>query len=197
MRFCRSSSEGLIAASLLLLLPATDGFVAPQYHNHPQNTAHRRRSKDTTSLHAFWRHWILPSRDDLDFLDHFQETVEGDVAPSSSPQHHHHSSKISEHPKPQSPDNTSLLQLQDAQNAFMSTFVATASLAMALLLAPAASWAVSGGGLYFAGIDISGQDFSKSADYKGKDFTQVIAKNTNFAKSNLQGCRFYKAYLVC
>jgi len=24
----------------------------------------------------------------------------------------------------------------------------------------------------------------------------VIAKGTNFAKSNLQGCRFYKAYLV-
>lgn len=25
---------------------------------------------------------------------------------------------------------------------------------------------------------------------------KVIAKGTNFAKSNLQGCRFYKAYLV-
>lgn len=25
---------------------------------------------------------------------------------------------------------------------------------------------------------------------------QVLAKATNFAKSNLQGCRFYKAYLV-
>eukprot|EP00568_Trieres_chinensis_P009277 CAMPEP_0183292092 /NCGR_PEP_ID=MMETSP0160_2-20130417/1286_1 /TAXON_ID=2839 ORGANISM="Odontella Sinensis, Strain Grunow 1884" /NCGR_SAMPLE_ID=MMETSP0160_2 /ASSEMBLY_ACC=CAM_ASM_000250 /LENGTH=222 /DNA_ID=CAMNT_0025453003 /DNA_START=42 /DNA_END=710 /DNA_ORIENTATION=+ len=56
--------------------------------------------------------------------------------------------------------------------------------------------AVSGGGLDYAGIDISGQDFSKSTIYKGKDFTQVIAKGTNFAGSNLQGCRFYKAYLV-
>lgn len=26
---------------------------------------------------------------------------------------------------------------------------------------------------------------------------QTIAKGANFAKSNLQGCRFYKAYLVC
>jgi hypothetical protein len=27
-------------------------------------------------------------------------------------------------------------------------------------------------------------------------FAQVIAKGTSFVKSNLQGCRFYKAYLV-
>ncbi len=57
--------------------------------------------------------------------------------------------------------------------------------------------AVSGGGLDFAGLDISGQDFSNNGKtYKGKDFTQVLAKATNFANSNLQGCRFYKAYLV-
>jgi len=57
--------------------------------------------------------------------------------------------------------------------------------------------AVSGGGLDFAGLDISGQDFSNNKkSYKGKDFTQVLAKATNFANSNLQGCRFYKAYLV-
>ena len=55
--------------------------------------------------------------------------------------------------------------------------------------------AVSGGGLDYANLDITGKDFSNS-NYKGKDFTQVIAKGTNFAKSNLQGCRFYKAYLV-
>lgn len=55
--------------------------------------------------------------------------------------------------------------------------------------------AVSGGGLDYAGLDLTGQNFS-NGNYKGKDFTQVIAKGTNFAKSNLQGCRFYKAYLV-
>jgi len=57
------------------------------------------------------------------------------------------------------------------------------------------AWAVSGGGLDYANLDITGQDFSGS-NYKGKDFTQVIAKGTKFSKSNLQGCRFYKAYLV-
>ena len=107
------------------------------------------------------------------------------------------------------------------------------ALAAAFILSSAsAAWAVSGGGLDYAGIDITGQDFS-NGNYKGKDFTQarsskfvyfslisqsfrshllsttkicfldsskhslqVIAKGTTFAKSNLQGCRFYKAYLV-
>lgn len=69
------------------------------------------------------------------------------------------------------------------------------ALSVASLAAPAN--AVSGGGLDFAGLDISGQDFSNdSKSYKGKDFTQVLAKATNFANSNFQGCRFYKAYLV-
>lgn len=70
------------------------------------------------------------------------------------------------------------------------------SIALAALLAmPMMCNAVSGGGLDYANIDITGQDFSNGV-YKGKDFTQVIAKNTNFQGSNLQGCRFYKAYLV-
>jgi len=44
---------------------------------------------------------------------------------------------------------------------------------LALVLAlPAASLAVSGGGLDFANLDITGQDFSNKS-YKGKDFTQV------------------------
>ncbi|KAL7524238.1 hypothetical protein ACHAWF_000874, partial [Thalassiosira exigua] len=65
----------------------------------------------------------------------------------------------------------------------------------ALLGAAGAAFAVSGGGLDYAGLDISGQDFS-GGNYKGKDFTQTIVKAATFAKSNLQGCRFYKAYLV-
>ena len=64
-----------------------------------------------------------------------------------------------------------------------------------LVCMPMVCGAVSGGGLDYANIDITGQDFSKG-NYKGKDFTQVIAKNTQFMGSNLQGCRFYKAYLV-
>jgi hypothetical protein len=38
-----------------------------------------------------------------------------------------------------------------------------------------AAWAVSGGGLDYAGIDITGQDFS-NGNYKGKDFTQASIK---------------------
>lgn len=46
---------------------------------------------------------------------------------------------------------------------------------LALVIAlPAASLAVSGGGLDFANLDITGQDFSNGS-YKGKDFTQVCA----------------------
>ena len=64
----------------------------------------------------------------------------------------------------------------------------TSLLAAVLMIAPQVTVAVSGGGLDFAGTDISGQDFSNNpTDYKGKDFTQVLAKGTNFAKSNLQG----------
>jgi hypothetical protein len=52
-----------------------------------------------------------------------------------------------------------------------NTFAA-ASLALALTLSTAMPClAVSGGGLDFAGTDISGQDFSNNS-YKGKDFTQ-------------------------
>ena len=46
----------------------------------------------------------------------------------------------------------------------------------ALTLSVPASFAVSGGGLDFAGTDISGQDFSKG-NYKGKDFTQGTHPN--------------------
>jgi uncharacterized protein YjbI with pentapeptide repeats len=70
----------------------------------------------------------------------------------------------------------------------LTAFIVTITLSL-----PA--YAVSGGGLDFANLDISAQDFSNT-NYKGKDFTQVIAKGTNFMNSNLQGCRFYKAFLV-
>jgi len=71
----------------------------------------------------------------------------------------------------------------------------SASIAMLHFCSVPIAHAVSGGGLDFANLDITGQDFSNK-NYKNKDFTQVIAKGTTFAKSNLQGCRFYKAYLV-
>jgi uncharacterized protein YjbI with pentapeptide repeats len=88
------------------------------------------------------------------------------------------------------------LKLEDttAKNLGLGALLA---LSLVLMAPVQASLAVSGGGLDYANMDITGQDFSNNSNaYKGKDFTQVIAKGTNFAKSNLRGCRFYKAFLV-
>jgi uncharacterized protein YjbI with pentapeptide repeats len=82
----------------------------------------------------------------------------------------------------------------DASSPLSSITAAAAAAALFLATAIPAN-AVSGGGLDYAGLDISNQDYS-NGNYKGKDFTQVLAKATTFANSNLQGCRFYKAYLV-
>jgi len=49
--------------------------------------------------------------------------------------------------------------------------VLTVTAALTLLLPTSAAFAVSGGGLDYAGLDITGQDFS-NGNYKGKDFTQ-------------------------
>jgi uncharacterized protein YjbI with pentapeptide repeats len=56
--------------------------------------------------------------------------------------------------------------VSSAKNGFVAS-------CLALVLAiPVASLAVSGGGLDFANLDITGQDFS-NGNYKNKDFTQV------------------------
>jgi len=87
--------------------------------------------------------------------------------------------------------------MKEIKAAATATATATAaSMIAAAVAVPLTASAVSGGGLDYAGIDITGQDFSNSKAYKGKDFTQTIAKGTNFSGSNLQGCRFYKAFLV-
>jgi hypothetical protein len=99
-------------------------------------------------------------------------------------------------------DNDATVVEQSARRALVQSLVVTFATVLVATSAstlsfPLPSGAVSGGGLDFAGIDITGQDFSNNINaYKGKDFTQVIAKGTNFRGSNLQGCRFYKAYLV-
>lgn len=46
-----------------------------------------------------------------------------------------------------------------------------------------------------AGRDISGQDLS-AQDLSQQDFTSIVAKNTNFHNSNLQGAVFRKANLL-
>lgn len=54
---------------------------------------------------------------------------------------------------------------------FASLFLSAVVAISAAAALPAASLAVSGGGLDYANLDITGQDFSKG-NYKGKDFTQ-------------------------
>jgi hypothetical protein len=68
-------------------------------------------------------------------------------------------------------ENDNVNEKYSVTSACRNTFAA-ASLALALTLSTALPClAVSGGGLDFAGTDISGQDFS-NGNYKGKDFTQ-------------------------
>ena len=52
-----------------------------------------------------------------------------------------------------------------------ASIAAAACIALSTVGTPLPAMAVSGGGLDFAGLDISNQDFSKT-NYKGKDFTQ-------------------------
>ncbi|KAL7510457.1 hypothetical protein ACHAXN_007383 [Cyclotella atomus] len=108
---------------------------------------------------------------------------------SCSSRHARSSTKLHASPKPASTDDGNP---SPAAVFLKSTIAAATTFALA---STNAVWAVSGGGVDYASMDITGQDFSNN-NFKGKDFTQVIAKGTNFAKSNLQGCRFYKAYLV-
>jgi uncharacterized protein YjbI with pentapeptide repeats len=153
----------LVKAALVVLVTGSEAFVP---------TTGRTTSRTEVSsveLSMLWRHWI-PEESKADFVRDDDDRVN---------------------------DKTRKLQRQklqnerveaDAKNLFLGSL-----LALAIVVAPATSvLAVSGGGLDYAGLDISGQDYSNSNSYKGKDFTQVIAKGANFAKSNLQGCRFYK-----
>jgi uncharacterized protein YjbI with pentapeptide repeats len=62
------------------------------------------------------------------------------------------------------------------------------------LIAPVPADAISGGGMDYSGLTISGQDFSKGK-YQAKDFSGVIAKEVKFIGSDLRGARFFKADL--
>ncbi|CAM9616373.1 unnamed protein product [Sphacelaria rigidula] len=62
------------------------------------------------------------------------------------------------------------------------------------LVSPSNVAAISGGGLDYAGLNLTGQDFSKGK-YKSKDFSGVVAKEVNFKGSDLRGARFFKADL--
>ena len=124
-----------------------------------------RQLATSVEQNAFWRHWIPEPEEDT-----FVGLESTDLQQQTQTQQ----------------TNAE----EDAKTVFLGSL-----LAAVLMVAPQVTMAVSGGGLDYANLDITGQNFS-NGNYKGKDFTQVIAKGTNFAKSNLQGCRFYKAYLV-
>jgi len=182
----------------LALASSADAFV-------PQSSTMRTvNSNSDTKLNALWRNWIPQTTDMMDLMvgqrqeNERREFVivgksldENDVATSTST-----STAARKRER-----TVSLVSDASSANANSNAsdfgFWATTT-AAALLVAFAAvpsSFAVSGGGLDYAGLDISNQDFSKG-NYKGKDFTQVLARNTNFAGSNLAGCRFPKAYLI-
>jgi uncharacterized protein YjbI with pentapeptide repeats len=76
----------------------------------------------------------------------------------------------------------------------VASSVATALVLGASLIAPAPVEAISGGGMDYSGLNISGQDFSKGK-YQAKDFSGVIAKEVKFTGSDLRGARFFKADL--
>lgn len=156
-----------------------------------------------TKLNALWRNWVPQTTDFMDLMVGEQQEQQNrdfivvepldkndvGVVPSTV-------SLVS-----QTKDASAANSNRSSQNSRSPGFRATTFAATLLLgisfafVAVPASLAVSGGGLDFAGLDISNQDFSKG-DYKGKDFTQVLARNTNFAGSNLAGCRFPRAYLI-
>ena len=181
-----------------------DGFSIQSKNGLPSSSL---RTTTSTQRNALWRHWI-PVEEDEGQREQLDTLVGADASSSQTDmeslrQHQRQQQQQSSSPPPASAASSSAAAAveKDAKENFWSSVIVTGALTlsvtMSTLLMPLPSNAVSGGGLDFAGLDISGQDFSNAqTNYKGKDFTQVIAKGTNFAKSNLQGCRFYKAYLV-
>jgi uncharacterized protein YjbI with pentapeptide repeats len=86
-----------------------------------------------------------------------------------------------------------------AEKHTVSWHAAASSVAAALvlgvgLIASVPADAISGGGMDYSGLNISGQDFSKGK-YQAKDFSGVIAKEVKFTGSDLRGARFFKADL--
>jgi uncharacterized protein YjbI with pentapeptide repeats len=155
-------------------------------------------SKDSSSLtarRALWRHWIPTVENneqvwELQFFNGFDKTPESSIRIDNKPE--------DDEAQLQQQQKIASRQKKETGSSHHNSHVMMVSSLMlmaSLFITSLPSHAVSGGGLDFANLDITGKAFS-NGNYKGKDFTQVIAKGTTFANSNLQGCRFYKAYLV-
>ena len=165
----------------------------------PQSPATTSAVGADTQLNALWRHWIPQTADMMDLMvdkkNSNREFVvaepldENDVGLPATEKR-----TVSLVSTSKEASSSSSASNYERSPSFWAATTAAALFVASSALVPV-SLAVSGGGLDFAGLDISNQDFSKG-DYKGKDFTQVLARNTNFAGSNLFGCRMPKAYLI-
>jgi len=142
-------------------------------------------SSSSSPLYSLWTNWI-PERTTTDFMD---VIVAGPSSSSSSNNNSRVSKKIGT-------TATTTTAKSTSPNRFLAgTAVFFTAIALSFSVLQPAAYAVSGGGSDFAGTDISNQDFSNQ-NYKLKDFTQVLARKTNFQKSIFTGCRFQNAYLI-
>lgn len=115
-------------------------------------------SRKLLFLTAFLAPFILPAADGFSFSNPTAVTTK--TPPQDQQQHHSHDDQIR---------SLSLSSLTD-----QVARKCAQGLLVACLCAPQLAVAVSGGGLDFANLDITGQDFSNEPKaYKGKDFTQV------------------------
>lgn len=193
------STKTKIILVALALASSAEAFVPP-------SSSIATTTKADTQLNALWRHWIPQNTDTMDLImggksepQHREFVVaepldENDATTTTTTTTNEDRRTVSlvSQAKNDAPSTTELFE----RGPGIWTAAAAASFLLAsVALSPASVHAVSGGGLDFAGLDISNQDFSRG-NYKGKDFTQVLARNTNFAGSNLAGCRFPKAYLI-
>lgn len=164
-----STKTLVVCVAAALAAPGANAFCLPQQKSVDKNTR----------LNALWKNWIPDNNVGMDMLVGKAPTSNGNE------------DEVSLISSPPASTNEDAAAFKTGGNTWTS-FAAAAAILIAM---PFAANAVSGGGLDYAGLDISNQDFSKG-NYKGKDFTQVLARNTNFAGSNLAGCRFPKAYLI-
>jgi hypothetical protein len=146
-------------------------------------------SSSSSPLYSIWTNWI-PERTTTDFMD---VIVAG---PSSSSSSSNNNNRVSTKIGTTATTTTTTTTKSSSPNRFLAgTAVFFTACALSLSVLQPAAYAVSGGGSDFAGTDISNQDFSNQ-NYKLKDFTQVLARKTNFQKSIFTGCRFQNAYLI-
>ena len=145
-------------------------------------------SSSSSPLYSIWTNWIPETT--TDFMD---VIVAG---PSSSSSSSNNNSRVSKKIVTTATTTTTTTTKSTSPNRFLAgTAVFLTAIALSFSVLPPAAYAVSGGGSDFAGTDISNQDFSNQ-NYKLKDFTQVLARKTNFQKSIFTGCRFQNAYLI-